>query len=784
MLIMVASSLLAIIVTYDAQDSRSISYGANVNPIAVIAGSDNASVGEMMMFNGSSSYDTDGTIDSYLWTFSDGRTSSGAIAYHVFADYGNYYVNLTVTDNGTATGKDSMTVMIWLEGPVAKIAMPYKATENLDVFLSGAQSYFFGDRPDIHAPGRTIVNYSWDFGDGSVGYGVNKTHQWASTGSYIVTLSVKDDGGNWSRPACAVIEILPAGAAAIGVSLSRHSLFPSETASLTLSIVDECGNVVTDFTGDVSVACNKSIGVTIPTGHTFVGGDAGVYTFAGGVSFTSNGSYNVSASVDADPTILGYDFATACNRTVETRIYDIFQGTLPDYWLKRSVNYLLADEGWRNSSPVMEIYRVGINMAGQLSTFYTMKVEARNIPEINMSSPTFSHLKNPTTGKGNATIAIDYHMMTQAEVLARDGIYYLPGTADSWDGWEYFLTYNATMDRAAAEQIINLPSASWTTPTDVDTWWATNNVSFTRNWNRASYAGPGYLGAEGGYSTTIGRLDVGACEDYYNYGQGLWNSVLRLQYIDADHVSLTYFNVGYGYDALISRWLYWGGIGSGANYPNGTPNGIVPFEPWYDNMSLMVNICDDHANVSMYGVVVYGFRAWESDVAPAGTAAFRMELIRLDYLLTSPPSLSEMNIYAPYRNDSDPRYMLRDPGSSMLGETVKYDYVPAVITLKPGESIFMQAPRTMAVGYLPQKMIGDYTDGSNYLGGYYDFLKIIEVFGNATIHPVGCYPGTYTLDKEMGDMTIVGPFVPIVTYRSDITWLVYEPAPRIELWIQ
>jgi hypothetical protein len=201
-------------------------------------------------------------------------------------------------------------------------------------------------------------------------------------------------------------------------------------------------------------------------------------------------------------------------------------------------------------------------------------------------------------------------------------------------------------------------------------------------------------------------------------------------------------------------------------------------------MSLRADIHENCANLTMYGVVVYGFRAWTSDVAPAGTAAFRWEIIRLDYLVSKVGGLSELDVYAPNRDPTDPSYVLRDPGSSLMGKSIQYDYVPAVITLKPGESIFMQSPRTMAVGYLPQKMIGNTADSSSYLGGYYDFLRILEVFGNATIHPVGCYPGTYTLDKEMGDMTIVGPFVPIIIYRSDYTWLPYEPAPRIELWIQ
>jgi hypothetical protein len=457
--------------------------------------------------------------------------------------------------------------------------------------------------------------------------------------------------------------------------------------------------------------------------------------------------------------------------------------------LKRSLLPNLADEGFRNSSPAIEIFRAtGVRTAGQLTTFYTMKVEARNIPEINMSSPTFAALFNPTTGLGTANVTLDFHMMTDAEVNAKAVDYQYTGKLAGYDGWEYFLTCSVEMNRSAAEQIINLP-ATWVTQGDVDTWWAANNLTTKNLWNRL-----GYLGAEGGLSTpyTVGRLDLKSCEDGYNYGMGLWNSMFRLVYIDSEHVTLSYWNVGYGYDALLSKFLYWGGPGSpGESYPNGTPNGIVPFEPWYDNMSLKVNIDDDHANVTMYGLIAYAFRAWTSDAAPADTATFRWEVIRIDYIstVTNPGGKSELDIYYPNTLGGgdpalDPTYLLRDPGSSLWGRSSKYDYVPAVITLKPGESIFMQAPRALSVGYLPKKFIGDITDPFNGYGGYYNYLKILEVFGNATIHPIGCLPGTYTMDKAMGDLTIVGPFVPIINYRTDITWLVYEPAPRIELWLQ
>jgi PKD repeat protein len=39
------------------------------------------------------------------------------------------------------------------------------------------------------------VSYTWDFGDGTTGGGVDVTHSYSATGSYQLTLTVTDDGG-------------------------------------------------------------------------------------------------------------------------------------------------------------------------------------------------------------------------------------------------------------------------------------------------------------------------------------------------------------------------------------------------------------------------------------------------------------------------------------------------------------------------------------------------------------------------------------------------------------
>ena len=44
--------------------------------------------------------------------------------------------------------------------------------------------------------GNKIAGYSWDFGDGAVGFGFRATHVYGQSGSYTVKLTVYDCMGN------------------------------------------------------------------------------------------------------------------------------------------------------------------------------------------------------------------------------------------------------------------------------------------------------------------------------------------------------------------------------------------------------------------------------------------------------------------------------------------------------------------------------------------------------------------------------------------------------------
>jgi PKD repeat protein len=76
-----------------------------------------ALVGQVVTFNGSGSYDPDGTITGWNWNFGDSGTGSGQIVTHTYMSEGNYTVTLTVTDNDALTNSTSKQVPVYTSRP-------------------------------------------------------------------------------------------------------------------------------------------------------------------------------------------------------------------------------------------------------------------------------------------------------------------------------------------------------------------------------------------------------------------------------------------------------------------------------------------------------------------------------------------------------------------------------------------------------------------------------------------------------------------------------------------
>ena len=144
---------------------------------------------EAIFFDASGSYDLDGSLVDYSWDFGDGTSTSGVTVTHVYVDSGIYFVFLNVTDDDGAIDSAVSIITVFDSPPVA-IFTESKETAYVDETITF-------DASDSYDPDGSIVEYFWDFGDGTTTTGAVVNHAYTNYGIYTVTLNVTDSAGNW-----------------------------------------------------------------------------------------------------------------------------------------------------------------------------------------------------------------------------------------------------------------------------------------------------------------------------------------------------------------------------------------------------------------------------------------------------------------------------------------------------------------------------------------------------------------------------------------------------------
>jgi len=151
---------------------------------------------EDVYFDGSAST---GTIVSYHWSFGDGdtQTTSGPVVRKNYRLLGTYSAVLTVTDHlGRAAQSSPKTVTVTSSSdPTASFTTsPASPRAGIDLVT-------FNGSGSKAASGRRIVEYAYDFGDGTpmyVGDNPITHHTYGTAKSYVVVLRVMDDTGRYA----------------------------------------------------------------------------------------------------------------------------------------------------------------------------------------------------------------------------------------------------------------------------------------------------------------------------------------------------------------------------------------------------------------------------------------------------------------------------------------------------------------------------------------------------------------------------------------------------------
>ncbi len=126
-------------------------------------------------------------IVGYQWNFGDGSTGSGEVTTHSYQSEGTYIITLTVTDanNKTDTASDTITVEANSPPTANFVFLPSSPKINQTISFDASSSTDDGE----------IVSYQWNFGDNTTATGRVTTHQYGTKDTYIVTLTVTDNGG-------------------------------------------------------------------------------------------------------------------------------------------------------------------------------------------------------------------------------------------------------------------------------------------------------------------------------------------------------------------------------------------------------------------------------------------------------------------------------------------------------------------------------------------------------------------------------------------------------------
>lgn len=136
--------------------------------------------GEPVQFQ-NQSFITSGFLQSYFWEFEPGQNSVSASPTYVFDVPVTYDVKLTVTSNDLCSSEIIKSVTI-NEVPVPD----FEATPTCDGEITD-----FTDLTTLSV--GNIVEYSWQFGDGTVSTSQNPQKQYFNPGTYVVTLTVTSD---------------------------------------------------------------------------------------------------------------------------------------------------------------------------------------------------------------------------------------------------------------------------------------------------------------------------------------------------------------------------------------------------------------------------------------------------------------------------------------------------------------------------------------------------------------------------------------------------------------
>ena len=188
-----------------------------------------------VIFNASSS-SADSEIINFTWDFGNSNTATGEVVSHIFANPGDFSVQLTVTYSNSSSDTLTTTIQVHdITAPLAQFNWSYindTGAVIIGAAMEGKTVHFNASGTDDNSDGP--LTYIWDFGDGTNGTGVYVDHNFNDPreAGFDVILSVTDSSGNTDLVVRSIV------LAFIQTDLSMETLLFSDETPLEGDIIE------------------------------------------------------------------------------------------------------------------------------------------------------------------------------------------------------------------------------------------------------------------------------------------------------------------------------------------------------------------------------------------------------------------------------------------------------------------------------------------------------------------------------------------------------------------
>lgn len=228
---------------------------------------------DTIFFDASSSSDPDQHIAAYEWNMGDGATRSGRTISYAYELAGTYSVVLTVR-NSTGLSVSTAPAVVAVAtspGPTALFTVSPTAPQvGSPVIFNAAGS--------VATPGRRIVGYNWDLGDGTFVDGVAPVHTYTRAGTVSVVLTVTDDAGR-KAVRSQTVTVSDASRPTAAFTFSPTDPAPGQVVSFNATgSVAPSGRTIVSYVWDFGDPSSPGTGSGATVTHTFPAGVERTYT--------------------------------------------------------------------------------------------------------------------------------------------------------------------------------------------------------------------------------------------------------------------------------------------------------------------------------------------------------------------------------------------------------------------------------------------------------------------------------------------------------------------------